>query len=63
MFQHSEVGTPRGGDISPLLTNVYLHEVLGKWFEREVKPRTSGRATQVRYADDAVMLFEYASRQ
>jgi RNA-directed DNA polymerase len=52
-----EAGTPQGGVISPLLANVYLHEVLDTWFEREVKPRLKGRAILVRYADDAVMLF------
>jgi RNA-directed DNA polymerase len=38
---------------------VLLHEVLDVWFEREVRPRLRGRATLVRYADDAVMLFEH----
>lgn len=53
----SEAGTPQGGVISPLLANVYLHEVLDTWFERDVMPRLQGRAHLVRYADDAVMLF------
>jgi retron-type reverse transcriptase len=38
--------------ISPLLANIYLHEVLDEWFAREVKPRLRGRAHLVRYADD-----------
>ena len=50
-------GTPQGGVISPLLANVYLHEVLDKWFEREVRPRLSGRAQLIRYADDFVVVF------
>jgi RNA-directed DNA polymerase len=50
-------GTPQGGVISPLLANVYLHEVLDTWFEREVRPRMRGRAFLVRYADDFVMGF------
>jgi hypothetical protein len=45
--------------ISPVLANIFLHVVLDVWFEREVRPRTRGRAHLVRYADDAVMLFEY----
>jgi len=49
-------GTPQGGVISPLLANVYLHEVLDKWFEREVRPRLSGRAHLIRYADDFVVV-------
>lgn len=52
-----EAGTPQGGVISPLLANVYLHEVLDKWFEEVVKPRLKGRGFLVRYADDFVMCF------
>lgn len=46
------------GEISPLLSNVYLHYVLDEWFAREVQPRMQGRAYLVRFADDAVMGFE-----
>ena len=54
---YPELGTPQGGVISPMLANVYLHEVLDTWWEREVKPRLKGRATLVRYADDFVLVF------
>lgn len=50
-------GTPQGGVISPILANIYLHEVLDRWFEERVKPRMRGRAFMVRYADDAVLVF------
>ena len=50
-------GTPQGGVISPLLANVYLHEVLDVWFECEVRPRLRGRAALLRYADDFVVVF------
>lgn len=50
-------GTPQGGVVSPLLANVYLHEVLDKWMEQEVKPRLRGRCKLIRYADDLVILF------
>jgi group II intron reverse transcriptase/maturase len=53
-----EAGTPQGGVISPLLSNVYLHEVLDVWFEDVVLPRLHGRAFMVRYADDAVLVFQ-----
>lgn len=55
---YPEAGTPQGGVISPLLSNLYLHEVLDRWFGEEVKPRLQGRAFVVRYADDAVLGFE-----
>ena len=51
-------GTPQGGVISPLLANIYLHEVLDKWFIEEVQPRLRGRSFHVRFADDFVLLFE-----
>lgn len=54
---HNEGGTPQGGVVSPLLANVYLHEVLDRWFEVDVKPRLVGRGFLIRYADDAVMVF------
>lgn len=57
-LSYPEAGTPQGGVISPILANIYLHEVLDTWFEREVKPRLRGRAHLLRYADDAVLLFD-----
>ena len=57
VLSHPEGGTPQGGVISPLLANVYLHEVLDKWFASEVLPRLRGKATLVRYADDFVIVF------
>lgn len=56
-LSYPEAGTPQGGVISPLLANIYLHEVLDKWFEAEVKPRLHGRAFLVRFADDFVIGF------
>lgn len=53
----SEQGSPQGGVISPLLANIYLHEVLDVWFEHDVKPQLKGKAFMVRYADDAALVF------
>lgn len=55
---HPDEGTPQGGVISPILANVYLHVVLDRWFETEVKPRLCGRAQLIRYADDFVVLLQ-----
>jgi RNA-directed DNA polymerase len=52
-----EAGSPQGGVISPVLSNIFLHYVLDDWFEREVKPRLRGRAYLIRYADDFVIGF------
>ena len=57
-LSHAESGTPQGGVISPLLANIYLHEVLDEWFVRTVQSRLAGRAELVRYADDFVIVFE-----
>jgi len=56
---HPETGTPQGGVVSPWLANVYLHEVLDRWFEEQVKPRLHGRAFLIRYVDDFVLCFEH----
>ena len=56
-LSYPDAGTPQGGVVSPLLANVYLHEVLDQWFAREVMPRLQGRAHLVRYADDFVVVF------
>jgi group II intron reverse transcriptase/maturase len=55
----SEEGTPQGGSISVLLSNLYLHYVLDLWFERVVKVRLRGEARLVRYIDDFVICFQY----
>jgi group II intron reverse transcriptase/maturase len=51
-------GTPQGGVISPLLANIFLHEVFDVWFVRDVLPRLKGRAAPIRYADDIAILFQ-----
>jgi len=49
-------GTPQGGVISPLLANIYLHEVLDVWWVQDVLPRLRGKACLIRYADDFVVV-------
>jgi group II intron reverse transcriptase/maturase len=56
-LSYPDSGTPQGGVISPLLANIYLHEVIDMWFEQEVRPRLRGSGFMVRYADDLVMGF------
>jgi group II intron reverse transcriptase/maturase len=57
MVTYPNAGSPQGGVVSPILSNIYLHEVLDRWFEADVKPRLRGRAFNIRFADDAVLCF------
>ena len=61
VWSRPATGTPQGGVISPLLANIYLHEVVDRWFEEEVKPRLRGGAFLIRYADDLVIVFVHES--
>jgi len=49
-------GTPQGGVISPLLANIYLHELDRVW-----EDRYAHLGTIVRYADDLVVMCDTAS--
>lgn len=57
-LSHPDEGTPQGGVISPLLANIYLHDVLDEWFVHDVQPGLVGRAHLVRFADDVVVIFD-----
>jgi RNA-directed DNA polymerase len=65
LFAKTAEGTPQGGIISPLLANVYLHE-LDEWFHKNYtglnyneknrrRKRKEGNAFYIRYADDFVV--------
>jgi RNA-directed DNA polymerase len=56
--EYPEDGCPQGGVISPIVSNIYLHEVMDKWFDKEVQPRMRGRAHMVRWADDIIVIFQ-----
>lgn len=55
VISHSDEGTPQGGVISPMLANIFLHEILDDWYVKEVKPRLKGRSFLVRFADDFII--------
>lgn len=52
-------GTPQGGVISPILANIYLHNILDQWFEEVVKKHLKGESMMIAYADDFVCAFRY----
>ena len=55
-FKKTERGTPQGGNISPMIANMFLHYVVDEWFEKDVKPRMEGQGYVVRYCDDFLVL-------
>jgi RNA-directed DNA polymerase len=58
---YPEQGTPQGGVVSPILANVFLHEVLDDWSVNQIKPRLEGNSFLIRYADDFIIACEFES--
>jgi len=58
-WYETEEGTPQGAVISPILANLYLHYTLDVWTEAWRKKGARGDVIIVRYADDAVLGFQY----
>lgn len=59
MFVETDKGTPQGGNLSPMLSNIFLHYVLDLWFEKRIKPQVRGLCYLVRFADDFICLIQY----
>jgi group II intron reverse transcriptase/maturase len=57
-LEYPDKGTPQGGVISPLLSNIFLHYVLDDWFAMEVSPRLKGKSFILRWADDFIIGFQ-----
>jgi group II intron reverse transcriptase/maturase len=58
-FVATDTGTPQGGLVSPVLSNIYLHYVLDLWFEKKFRKTCQGEAHLVRYADDFLACFAH----
>jgi len=52
---HPDKGTPQGGVVSPMVSNIFLHQVLDDWFVKDVQPRRKGRCFVMRFADDFII--------
>ena len=61
LFKATEEGTPQGGNISPILANIYLHYALDLWFTRRFIKSCEGMVRLIRYADDFVVCFQRRS--
>jgi len=58
-IEQPEQGTPQGGNLSPMLSNIYLHYVLDLWFEKRIKRQVRGACFLARYADDFVCMVQH----
>lgn len=56
----TEVGSPQGATVSPLLANICLHYALDLWVQQWRRRRALGEIIIVRYADDFVLGFQRA---
>lgn len=54
-----DLGTPQGSIVSPVLANIFLHEVLDLWFKEN---HSSYSQQMIRYADDVIFLFKNRSK-
>ena len=59
MLVRTEDGTPQGGNLSPMLANIFLHYVLDLWIVKRVQRRIGGQCHLVRYADDFICMVQY----
>ena len=52
-------GVVQGSACSPIIANIFAHEVIDKWIETTVKAHCEGKVKMVRYADDIVICCQY----
>lgn len=52
---HPDKGTPQGGVVSPMVSNIFLHQVVDEWCVKDVQPRMNGRCFVIRFADDFII--------
>ena len=59
VFEESEEGSAQGNIISPILANIYMHNVLTLWYKFIIKNNTFGNSFLAVYADDFISGFQY----
>ncbi|WP_026100779.1 group II intron reverse transcriptase/maturase [Synechococcus sp. PCC 7336] len=55
---YDDLGSPQGSIVSPVIANVFLDYVLDRWIASVVTQHCRGYCQSIRYADDAVVVFE-----
>ena len=55
---YDELGSPQGSIVSPMIANAFLDHVLDQWFMQTVRRHCRGYCALIRYADDALAVFE-----
>ena len=58
VYENTEVGTPQGAGISPILANIYLHYALDLWVEQWARRSARRPVRLVQFADDYLLLCE-----
>ena len=56
---YDELGSPQGSIVSPVIANAFLDHVLDQWFVQTVRQHCRGYCALIRYADDALVVFEH----
>ena len=54
-LRYDDEGVVQGSACSPILANIFAHEVIDEWIEETVKPLCGGTVKMIRYADDIVI--------
>lgn len=60
-YETNSEGSVQGGNISPILANIYMHHVLVLWYKAYFEKRGRGNSFLVVYADDFIAGFETKS--
>lgn len=55
----SDEGVVQGSACSPIIANIFAHEVIDEWIETTVKVHCAGKVKMIRYADDIVICCQY----
>lgn len=55
----SDEGVSQGSGCSPVIANIFAHEVIDEWIEKTVKSHCAGEVKMIRWADDMVICCQH----